>query len=198
MKAFSAALVALVALASTADAQTAPTRVRGTLDAINGDRIEFTSRSGEKATATLAPDLRVTGVSLTTLSEVKPGSYVGTAAIPQADGTLKALEIHIFPESMRGAGEGFRPWDNAPQGTMTNGTVGSVVGSDDRTITMTYKGGEKKVVIPKDVPIVNLEPGDRSLLTAGAKVIITGTRAADGAITVISMNVGKNGITPPM
>ena len=108
-------------------------------------------------------------------SEIKEGSYVGTAAVPQADGTLKALEMQVFPPSMRGVGEGSRDWDLGAGSSMTNGTVGSLVAAKGRTITITYKGGEKRVVVPDDVPVVTYEPADRTALTAGANVLINGS-----------------------
>ena len=132
------------------------------------------------------------------LEDIKPGSFIGSAAMPQADGTQRALEVHVFPESMRGTGEGHRPFDLQPQSTMTNGTVGDLVGSKGRTLTVKYKGGEKTVIVPDDVPIVSIEPGTRALLTPGAHVIVFASKGADGSMTAISVNVGENGLTPPM
>ena len=118
--------------------------------------------------------------------------------MPQPDGTLKALEVQVFPPSMRGVGEGTREWDLGAGSSMTNGTVGSLVASNGRTITITYKGGEKQVLVPDDVPIVTYEPTDRTALVTGANVLVNGTRAADGAVTAVSVSIGKNGLIPPM
>lgn len=187
-------------LASVANAQSggSPARLRGKIVAVSGDTLELTLRNGTKANASLPPNVRVVWLTEAQPADIKQGSYVGTAAVPQADGTLKALEMQVFPPSMRGVGEGSRDWDLGAGSSMTNGTVGSLVTSNGRTITITYKGGEKKVFIPDDVPIVTYEPTDRTALTAGANVIVNGTRATDGTVTAISISVGKNGLVPPM
>jgi hypothetical protein len=175
-----------------------PARLRGKIDAVSADAVQLTLRNGTKATAKLPPNVRVTWLTVAQASEIKQGSYVGTAAVPQPDGTLKALEVQVFPPSMRGVGEGTRGWDLGDQSSMTNGTVGSLVAANGRTITITYKGGEKRVVVPDDVPIVTYEPADRAALTPGANVLINGTRAADGTVTAGSVSVGKDGLVPPM
>jgi hypothetical protein len=175
-----------------------PTRLRATIDSVTATALTVTPRNGSPTTVQLPPDLRVSGITLAKIQDIKPGSYIGTAAAPQPDGTQKALEVHVFPPSMVGSGEGFRPWDSAPNSTMTNGTVGSLVGSNGRTMTVKYKGGEKTVRVPDDVPIVSIEPGTRALLTPGAHVIVFASKGADGALTAISINVGENGLTPPM
>jgi hypothetical protein len=176
-----------------------PMRVRATVDQINGDKLELTSRTGEKLAATLKPDTRFSAITVAPIDQIKPGSFIGTTAVPQADGTLKALEVHVFPEAMRGAGEGHYPWDRGGKNsTMTNGTVGSVVGTKGRTMTVDYKGGERQIVVPDDVPIVTFEPGDRSLVTKGAHVMAFVSKAADGTLLIDGLSVGKNGLTPPM
>jgi uncharacterized protein Veg len=192
------ALAVGVSLSGAAFAQTTPARLRGKIDAVSGDTIQLTLRNGTKTSAKLPADVRVTWLTESQPSEIKEGSYVGTAAVPQPDGTLKALEVQVFPPSMRGVGEGTRDWDLGAGSSMTNGTVGSLVASSGRTITITYKGGEKKVLVPNDVPIVTYEPTDRAALTPGANVIINGARAADGTVTAGSVSVGKNGLVPPM
>ncbi len=175
-----------------------PARLRGKIDAVSGDTLQLTLRNGTKTSAKLPADVRVTWLTVAQANEIKPGSYVGSAAVPQADGTLKALEVQVFPASMRGVGEGTRDWDLGAQSSMTNGTVGSLVASNGRTITITYKGGEKKVVVPDDVPIVTYEPADKAALTVGANVLINGTRATDGTVTAANVSVGKAGLVPPM
>jgi hypothetical protein len=192
---------AAVPLAGGAFAQSAggtPARLRGKVDAVSEDAIQLTLRNGAKAEAKLPANVRVVWLTVAQPSEIKEGSYVGTAAVPQADGTLKALEMQVFPPSMRGIGEGSRDWDLVAGSSMTNGTVGSLVAANGRTITITYKGGEKRVVVPDDVPVVTYELADRTALTVGVNVLINGTRAADGTVTAASVSVGKNGLVPPM
>ena len=195
------ALAAATPFAGTAFAQAPagkPARLRGTIDSVEGKVMNLTLRNGSKAAVKLPESPRVTWLTVAQASEIQPGSYIGTAATPQPDGSLRALEIQVFPPSMRGVGEGHHDWDLQPQSTMTNGTVGSLVHAEGRTITLTYKGGEKKVIIPDDVPIVTYSPADLSALTPGAKVIVNGMRADDGSVTATSINVGKDGLTPPM
>jgi uncharacterized protein Veg len=176
----------------------APARLRGKIDAVSGDTVQLTLRNGSKASAKLPSNVRVTWLMAAQPNEIKPGSYVGTAAVSQPDGTLKALEVQVFPPSMRGVGEGTRDWDMGSGSSMTNGTVGSLVASNGRTITIEYKGGEKRVMVPDNVPIVTYEPTDRAALTPGANVLINGTRAEDGTVTAASVSVGKDGLVPPM
>jgi hypothetical protein len=194
------ALAAVFPVVGSAFAQSGgtPARLRGKIDAVSEDAIQLTLRNGAKAEAKLPANVRVVRLTVAQPSEIKEGSYVGTAAVPQADGTLKALEMQVFPPSMRGIGEGSRDWDLVAGSSMTNGTVGSLVAANGRTITITYKGGEKRVVVPDDVPVVTYEPADRTALIVGANVLINGNRAADGTVTAASVSVGKNGLVPPM
>jgi hypothetical protein len=125
-----------------------PFRIRGTIDSMHGQTLRLTARSGGTDTVTLAPDISVTEIVPARIGDIKPGSYIGTAAVAQPDGSLKALEVQVFPPSMRGVGEGHRPWDFGPQSSMTNGTVGQVSGTAGRMLTLRYKGGEQHVVVP--------------------------------------------------
>ena len=184
---------------SAAFAQTpAPTGVRGTIVSASGDNLVVKTNRGVEQTIKLDKDTRVAAISIARIEDIKPGSYIGTAGIPQPDGSQKALEVHVFPPAMAGTGDGHRPFDLAPNSTMTNGTVGDVVASNGRTLTLKYKGGEKKIVVPEDVPIVNIEAGDRSLLVVGAKVVARSRKNPDGSLTAVSVSAGKNGVTPPM
>jgi hypothetical protein len=196
----SGVLMAAALGAPPAGAQSAgtPTRLRGTIDSVSGNKITLTLRDHSKATAVLPDNVRVVWLTVAQVNDIQKGSYVGTAAIPQPDGTLKALEVQVFPPSMRGVGEGNHPWDTGPGSSMTNGTVGNLVMANGRTMTITYKGGEKQVLVPDDVPIVTYAPTDRSALTQGANVLINGMRAADGTVTAMSISVGQNGLVPPM
>jgi hypothetical protein len=175
-----------------------PVRVRGTIDTIDAKTMQVTSREGQKITLAVASNIGVTAIIATSIADIKRGSYIGTAAKPQADGTLLAYEIQVFPESMRGVGEGHRPWDLAPESTMTNGTVGDVVGSQGRTLTLRYKDGEKKVVVPEKAPIITYAPATAAMLTPGAHVIITAVRQPDGSLLAQRVGVGKDGLVPPM
>jgi hypothetical protein len=157
------------------------------------------TRSGEAATVRLQPTTSVTLVVPATLADVKPGLFIGVAAMPGEGGVQNALEAHIFPESMRGVGEGFRPFDLAPGSTMTNGDVEARVDSvDGPKLTVTYGGGQQTIVVGKSTPIVALTPGARDDLKAGAAIIARGVKAADGAYEATRILVGKDGLTPPM
>lgn len=175
-----------------------PARLRGKVNSVSGDTLQLTLRSGDKVSAKLADNTRVVWLTNAKLSEVQKGSYVGTAAVAQPDGSLKALELQVFPESMRGVGEGTRDWDLGAGSSMTNGTVGNLVAAKGSTITITYKGGEKHVLVPDNVPVVTYSPADRAALTPGANILVNGMRAADGTVTAVSISVGKNGLVPPM
>jgi hypothetical protein len=194
-------VVALV-LAGAALAQNAPlVAVRATIEAVadDGASLSVRTRSGEAATVRLTPSTSVTLVVPAALADVKPGLFIGVAALPGAEGVQNALEVHIFPEAMRGTGEGFRPFDLAPGSTMTNGAVeariDSVVGPQ---LTVTYKGGQQTIVIDKSTPIVAFAPGARGDLKPGAAIVARAAKAADGAYEATRILVGKDGLTPPM
>ena len=175
----------------------AGTRVRATVVRVAGDSVELTARGGKATMARLTGDTVFYAVTQGTIADVKPDSFVGSAAIPQPDGTLKALEVTVFHPGLQ-SGEGNYPWDLGRNSQMTNGTVGSVVGTRDSTIIVRYPNGEKRIVVPADVPVVQLAVGDRGLLVPGAHVVLFGTRAADGTQIVQRALVGRNGVVPPM
>ena len=201
-----ASLAALSVLTSVAWtevvwAQQAPTvRIRGTIEVVDGPVITIKTREGEDVKVRMTDNVAVFGVVKTSLSEIKEGSYIGVTGMPQADGTQKAVAVHIFPENQRGAAEGFRPWDLRPNSTMTNATVAETVkGTDGQNILVKYKDGEKKVVVPPDTPIVTFVAGDKSEVKPGSKIIIFGaTKKNDGILEANRVNVGRDGITPPM
>jgi hypothetical protein len=176
----------------------APARVRGTVESISGQTLNVKARDGRDVAITMPANLPVLELSTSKLSEIKPGSYIGTAAVPGPNGTLRALEVQVFPESMRGVGEGNRPWDLGAKSSMTNGTVGSLVGTSGRELVVKYKGGEKKVEVPADVPVVTYAPGSMAMLVAGAKVIVNTAKGPDGNLVTDRVVVGKDGLTPPM
>jgi hypothetical protein len=195
------ALAVISVLGSAAWAQQPPSvRIRGTIEAVDGPLLTVKSREGTDMKVRLTDNVAVFGVAETELSEIKQGSYIGVTAMPEPDGTQKAVAVHIFPENQRGAAEGFRPWDQRPGSTMTNATVAETVkGTDGQNILVKYKDGEKKVVVPPGTPIVTFLVGDKSELKPGAKIIIFGaTKKDDGTLEANRVNVGRNGITPPM
>lgn len=175
-----------------------PVRVRGAITAIDGDTLSVHSNRGEDMKVGLTKETLVRGVTLAKVSDIKPGSYIGSAAVPQADGTLKALEVHVFAPQMAGTGDGHRGFDLGKDSTMTNGSVGDLVASNGRTMTINYKGGQKTIVIPDDVPVVNLVPADRNLLKPGVKIVMQAQKNADGGLSALSISAGENGVTPPM
>ena len=188
----------LAAGVTVADAQT-PTRIRGTIERATEQALTIKSREGQRVTVTLAPSVGVDSVLKASLGDIRSGSYVGVAALPQPSGTFKAQEVVVFPENMRGNNEGHYRWDLSPGSTMTNGTVDAMVsGVDGTTLSLRYKDGQVKVVVRPDVPIVTLGPGDRSLLVAGAGVFVPASQAADGGLTTGRVLVGKGGLMPPM
>jgi hypothetical protein len=196
-----ACLFAAAGVAFAADAPKPPPPMRGVISQVMGDGSFEVTAKGSAVKVHLAPKGTVTSIGEAKLTDVKPGSFIGTAAVPQANGTLKALEVHVFAPSMRGTGEGFRPWEgtDGKKGTMTNGTVGSLVGSTGRTMTVDYKGGRKQVIVPDDAPIISIDPADPSIVTVGAHVIVYPLAAPkDGVTEVRSISVGKNGLDIPL
>ena len=170
------ALAMMLSGVATAVAQDA-VRIRGTIERIDGS----------------------TYVVKASLSDIKQGSFVGITGMPRPDGSQSALEVHIFPESMRGTGEGHYPWDLRPQSTMTNANVENVVTAvDGPTLTLKYKDGEKKIFVPADAPIVSYVPGGKADLKAGAKVFVVAAKQADGTLQGRAWRVGRDGVTPPM
>src|SRR5215213_836466 len=196
-----AALTLVSVLGSVASAQQPQTvRIRGTIEGVDGATLMIKSREGTDMKVRLTDNVAVFGVTKTALSEIKEGSYIGVTAMPEPDGTQKAVAVHIFPENQRGAAEGFRPWDQRAGSTMTNATVAQTVkGTDGQNILVKYKDGEKKVLVPEGTPIVTFVAGDKSELKAGAKVIIfSAAKKDDGTLEAARVNVGRDGITPPM
>ena len=196
-----AGTLALLFTAAVAIAQApAPLRVRATIDSVDGPTLNVTSRDGTKLVVKLADNATITGVVKASLSDVKQGGFVGITAMPLPDGTQKAVEIHIFPEAMRGTGEGHRPWDLMPNSTMTNATVDSEVTiSDGQKLVLKYKDGEKTFIVPTNVVVVTYAPATAADLKPGAKVMVpAGAKQPDGTVVAPRINVGLNGLTPPM
>jgi len=180
-------------------AQPATRRIRGEITGVDGLMLQVRTRLGENLTIGLDEKYAVSGVVKIDGSAIKPGTFVGAASLPQADGTQRALEVLVFPEAARGSNEGHYPWDLQPGSMMTNTTVAEIVRVDpDQRMTLRYKDGEKVVVVPPDAPIVTFVPGDRSLVRLGAHVIITATVRPDGSLAASRVAVGKDGLVPPM
>ena len=194
-----AAILALLAVSSIANAQDTA-RLRGTVERMEGPMYVIKLRDGTEAKLALAENGGVIAIIKASLSDIKQGSFVGAAAMPQPDGSQKAIEVHIFPEAMRGTAEGHYPWDLRPQSTMTNGNVDQiVVGVDGQLLTLKYKDGEKKILVTPDTMIVTYVPGDKNEITPGTKIFIFGAKKqADGTFQTPRINYGKNGLGPPM
>jgi len=184
---------------AAASAQDKPVRVRGTIDRVEGDVYVVKARGGGELKVTLVDKAPVVAVVKASLTDVKQGSYVGIASMPQTDGSQKALEVLIFPESMRGVGEGHYGWDLQPASMMTNGNVEQTVTSVDGSVLMVkYKDGEKKIVVPQDIPIVAFVPGDKDELKPSAQIFIAAAKPLpDGTLQAPRVAVGR-GIAPPM
>ena len=196
---FAVTMVAASTLYAIAQQAPSPTRVRGTIEGVDGDVIAVKSRSGEDYKLRMASDMRLVGITKISLSDIKVGSFIGTTTVPGPDGGNNAVEVHVFPEEMRGTGEGSRPFDLRPNSTMTNATVAdSVVSNDGHTLLVKYKDGEKKVVVTAETPVVTYVPAEKSELKAGAKVIAFFKKLPDGSYEANRISVGLNGLTPPM
>jgi hypothetical protein len=193
------AMVAASTFAAVAQKAPVPTRVRGTIESVEGDTMLVKSRSGEDVKLHMTGDIRVVGITRISLSDIKVGSFIGTTTVPGPDGIQNAVEVHVFPENMRGTGEGSHPYDLKPNSSMTNATVAeSVVGNDGHTLLIKYKDGEKKVVVSPETPVVTYVPAEKSDLKAGAKVIAFMKKLPDGSFETNRVSVGRDGLTPPM
>ena len=191
-------IAALLAALGTTSAPAQQTmRVRGTVERVDGDKVVVKSDKGAETTLTLTANAKIIGVAKASLADIKSGDFVGSAAMPQADGSQKALEVHIFAESMRGTGEGHRPF-TIPNSTMTNGTVGDMVtATSGNTLTVKYKEGEKKIVVGPDVPVVRYVVTDRGELKPGAHIVaLNAVKKPDGSIDAPRINVGRDGLVP--
>ena len=179
-----------------------PLTIRGKIGAVEKGALKVTTSAGD-VLVKFADDVRVGAVEAGKLSDIGAGNYVGTTAVKQPDGTLKALEVHIFPESSRGTGEGHRPWDLQPGSTMTNANVDKIEAFaaekvQGQLLTLKYKDGEQKIFVPPGTPIVKNVAGDRSLLQPGTGVYIPAVRGEDVTITATRITAGIGGIMPPM
>ena len=193
------AMVAASTIYAIAQQPPTPSRVRGTIEAVDGDLLAVKSRAGEDVKLRMTGDIRIVGITKIALTDIKVGSFIGTTTVPGPDGANNAVEVHVFPEDMRGTGEGSRPYDLKPNSSMTNATVEqSVVSNDGHTLNIKYKDGEKKVLVSPETPVVTYVPADKSDLKPGAKVIAFMKKLPDGSFETNRVSVGRDGLTPPM
>ncbi len=179
-------------------AQEAPmTITRGTISSVTAQTLETKGRNGQAVSVALTAKTKMLVANTASLADVKPNSYVGIAAASQPDGTLKALEVTIFDEALRGSGDGHYGWDLTGGNTMTNGAVGSVQTTSGRSMVIDYKGGSKTVVVPDDVPVVTIKPADLAVLQPGARVVVFSPKGA-ASVTADAIVAGANGTVPPM
>jgi hypothetical protein len=193
-------LAACFTISISAFAEDAPARVRGTLQKMDGNNLTIATKSGKEADVPLKDGAPIIAVTKGAMSDIKSNSFVGITAMPQPDGTQKAVEVHVFEESLRGVGEGHYPWDLMPNSTMTNGAVAQQVEKvEGNTLQVKYKDGEKTIVVPKDAEVVNLVAGSKADLKTGAHVFIPRwEKQGDGTWQAAVVVVGRDGITPPM
>jgi hypothetical protein len=194
-------LFAAVALPAFAQApQGTPTRIRGTVERLDGQTLVVKSRDGADVSIALAPNYTVSAVVKRGIADIKPGDFIASTSVKGADGMLHAIEVHIFPDAMRGqVPELQAPWDLVPGSVMTNAVVtGMVKGASGEIYKMTYKGNETEVVIPPDIPIVTYAPGDPGLLKPGAAVFVFALKQPDNTLTAARITAEKDGVKPPM
>jgi len=200
IRAIAALLIAAVSAVAVAQAPAnPPVRIRGTVEKIDGQILTIKANNGQSVTVKLADNFVVMGIAKASVADIGSGKFIGTTTVGERDGALVALEVHIFPENMRGTGEGHYDWDLRPASKMTNANVANVTNmGKDRVLTVQYKGGEKKVLVPENAVIVSFTPADKSELKPGAKVFVNSQRQPDGSLTAPRVNVGLKGQIPPM
>lgn len=200
IRAIAALLITAVSAVALAQAPAnPPVRIRGTVEKIDGQILTIKTNSGQSMTVMLADNYVVMGIAKASVADIDSGKFIGTTTVGERDGALVALEVHIFPENMRGTGEGHYDWDLRPASKMTNANVANVTRmGKDRVLTVQYKGGEKKVLVPENAVVVAFTPTDKSELKPGAKVFVNSQRQPDGSLTAPRVNVGLKGQIPPM
>ncbi len=191
-------ILALLLVCAQAIAQPAQNRrIRGTIEGLDGNVLMVKARDGTSVKINLADNWQAISYTKATLADIKVGTFIGVGGTAQPDGSQKAVSINIFPESARGLGEGFRPWDQAPNGTMTNANVAeAVAGVDGHTLLLKYKDGEKKIIVPPTTPISMFGPGDKAEVKPGAAVAITAVTKPDGSLEATRVGVGRGGVVP--
>jgi hypothetical protein len=199
IRSIAAVLIAAVSAAALAQAP-APTRIRGTLEQVDGNQLTVKARSGEVMKVKVPDNVVVVGIAKASIADITNGKFIGTTTVGERDGALVALEVHIFPEAMRGTGEGHRDWDLRPESKMTNANVADIKGmGDGKVLTIQYKGGEQKVLVTPRTAVVSFEPATRADLKPGAPVFINAAaKQPDGSYAAPRVNVGLRGQIPPM
>jgi hypothetical protein len=199
--ALAAAVIGLFVVPALAQAPPAgpPTRIRGTVDKLDGQNLTVKSKDGQSLTVTLAANVAVASLVKKSIADIKAGDYVASTGVKGSDGKIHAVEVRIFPEALRGAGEGQNPWDLTPDSVMTNATVsGIAAAAKGQVLTVTYKGTESDYIVDPDCPVFSYAPGDTSLLRPGAAVFIVAQKAPDGTLSAARVTAEKDGIKPPM
>ena len=198
VRTIAAFLIAVVSTLALAQAPT-PVRIRGTVEKLDGNVLTVKARDGQSMSVKMADTFAVMGIQKASVSEIATGKFIGATTVGERDGALVALEVHIFPESMRGTGEGHYPWDLQPNSMMTNANIANVVAvASDRVMTVQYKGGEKKIIVTDATVVVSYAPSDKSELKPGAPIFLVSQKQPDGSLTAARVNVGLKGLVPPM
>ena len=196
--AFAAALIPMT-LSASAFADGTPVRVRGSVVSLEGTKLVVHAKDGKDITVNLNENFAALAVVKSSMADIKEGTFIGTATVTQPDSTLRSMEVVVFPDKMRGTGEGHYPWDLGSNSMMTNATVSNAVkGVEGQTITVTYKGGEKKIDVPANVPVVTIVPATKEEIKPGAIVFVPTMRQADESLTGGAVLFGKDGVIPPM
>jgi hypothetical protein len=197
--AFAAALVSIALASAPAFAQGSPVRVRGSVVSLEGNTLVVHAKDGKDITVNLNDNFAALAVVKSSMADIKEGTFIGTATVTQPDSTLRSMEVVVFPDKMRGTGEGHYPWDLGSNSMMTNATVSNAVkGVEGQTITVTYKGGEKKIDVPANVPVVTIVPATKEEIKPGAIVFVPTMRQADDSLKGGAVLFGKDGVVPPM
>jgi hypothetical protein len=188
----------LVLICSQAIAQPAQNRrIRGTIESLDSNILTVKARDGTDVKIRLADNWAVISYTRAQISDIKVGTFIGVGGTPQPDGSQKAVSINIFPESARGLGEGFRPWDQAPNGTMTNANVAeAVAGVEGQTLLLKYKDGEKKIIVPPATPIALFGPGEKAEVKPGVAVAVSAVTKPDGSLEAARVGIGRDGFVP--
>jgi hypothetical protein len=198
LRAVATSSLALICAAGPALAQEA-VRIRGTIEHIEGPIFDVKTRDGAEVKLTVSDNPLLVGVVKSTVADIKPGMFVGSTGMMQTDGTQKAIEVHIFPESMRGTGEGHYDWDLKPKSKMTNASVEETVsGVNGQILSVKYKDGEKKILVTPDTAVVKYVKGDRSDIKPGTKIFVAAKKQAGGTFQTSRITYGEDGLTPPM
>jgi hypothetical protein len=200
MRAIAGLLIAAVSSVALAQAPAnPPVRIRGTVEKLDGQMLTIKANNGQSMSVKMADNFTVMGIARAGVADVASGKYIGTTTVGERNGGLVALEIHIFPENMRGTGEGHYDWDLRPESKMTNASVAEVKAmGKERMLKVQYKGGEKQILVPENAVVVSFTPADKAELKPGAHVFAVTQRQPDGSLTAARVNVGLGGIVPPM